>query len=1212
MRFVPSFFDRVKGDFLGDNAPNGRVTVEPGWQLKKTAPVYGSSVRGPFKYFRDVADSGVEYEVPNIKSISINRSLSEDVAKCTITMYNTWHESNTVAPELVGQLGKPGNFWPKRGETSNVWNQTAAKGAYRKDGVWDPNFSWANVLVQNAMLITRQGYGGVPSQGNYVSVQDNIDAGNILPTGIWLIDTVVGGSDGLLNITCRDIGRILLDQIVFPPLVPGGLYPLEYYPAGKSSFDSMFGPRVSTGLAPGSKGEVRVTPHPDSTSGVADSSRSGFPVSNSLDGLDGTYGLTEAFPSPIADNLPFFQYNINQKVSSLYLLPWAGGYECYIHVMEGGVWKGSQSVSLANSGPIPYVKKINVPLYVPDGHEKGINIDLPGEYNVERMIISFQNLYYSNVASSAGYRYRGGIRTLIAYREGLKEFGFDPDVTTTPWTFSMEKHPTRGYWVGEMSGTIHGFGDAHEYDSTSFGAVPLSSKHPANRMNAIAAHPDGKGYWALDVMGNVWAYGSATHYGQYTVAWPGFDTVAWGQEGVQAWDIAATCTGNGYWVVYSDGVIRAFGDAVGTSGFSGGVATIPDTPVSDFMVAFQPLWKNQRKATSIASHPNEIGCWVTDGSGQVWAFGITHYGQLHNRVYDAGMASEFALGSEEFTHAIEATATGRGYWIAFGSGRIAAFGDARGQGPTNIYENLTSSYEDNIVIDEIQLDPSFFRSLIWSLARDPDGTGFWILMANGSVGSYNAEFWGQPSYTGGSGLRWHEGNFSGDASDIVKELLCWSGFTLYDPVLSPSEKPPVFGAIESTGINTDTIISGDKWDKKTIMDVIKELAEITAYQVNVDENGRFIYRSGNIWRAGNFDEDGSPIYVTYDEDGVFTRVAVGTPEAVPFIPTVSEMVDLHSYSASLESQDMRSEIIIGSSIPDPKDASKTSYVRYIPPSANEFVSSGVSKMRGIDKPAIWQSVVFEKPEEMQLMAEMIALRAWFGERVGSAECVFNPAISIDDQVRIVERNTSESFIHRVTGIDSTMDLDSGVATMSLQTHWLGNADNWVITRTPQPGATTPYTVISEQVDRWQMITSRGLGEDVINRGTISRLCLATFEFDNISSSVSGSSTWEGQGSLTLYTKANDVVVSVSAFTAPINSNSYLRVYAGNTLIKNLPMPGVGQNVNLGQLGVLNTPTEYTFTVGGDLVRPGSGQLEFKFSSPDFNAATVSDSLIVVS
>ena len=30
-------------------------------------------------------------------------------------------------------------------------------------------------------------------------------------------------------------------------------------------------------------------------------------------------------------------------------------------------------------------------------------------------------------------------------------------------------------------------------------------------------------------------------------------------------------------------------------------------------------------------------------------------------------------------------------WIAFGSWRIAAFGDARGQGTTNIYENLTSA-----------------------------------------------------------------------------------------------------------------------------------------------------------------------------------------------------------------------------------------------------------------------------------------------------------------------------------------------------------------------------------------------------------------------------------------------------------------------------------------------------------------------------------------
>lgn len=62
-----------------------------------------------------------------------------------------------------------------------------------------------------------------------------------------------------------------------------------------------------------------------------------------------------------------------------------------------------------------------------------------------------------------------------------------------------------------------------------------------------------------------------------------------------------------------------------------------------------------------------------------------------------------------------------------------------------------------------------------------------------------------------------------------------------------------------------------------------------------------------------------------------------------------------------------------------------------------------------------------------------------------------------------------------------------------------------------------------------MITSRGLGEDVINRGTISRLCLATFEFDNISSSVSGSSTWDCSPRLERFVVVVDVVVGAVRF-----------------------------------------------------------------------------------
>jgi len=114
VRYIPKFFEQVSEQFIGDNAVNARVLVEPFWQLKKTAPIYGASSRGPFRYYRDVDSPPVQYEVPNVKSISINRTLGEDVASCTITLYNQWHESNTDASELSSQLGKPGFFWSPR------------------------------------------------------------------------------------------------------------------------------------------------------------------------------------------------------------------------------------------------------------------------------------------------------------------------------------------------------------------------------------------------------------------------------------------------------------------------------------------------------------------------------------------------------------------------------------------------------------------------------------------------------------------------------------------------------------------------------------------------------------------------------------------------------------------------------------------------------------------------------------------------------------------------------------------------------------------------------------------------------------------------------------------------------------------------------------------------------------------------------------------
>lgn len=1114
MRFVPEIFQKIETRTLtGPNAVNGRVTVVPAWQLKSTPPSYGNSVRGPFRYW----GNGLEehYEVPAIESIQISRPSTQDVATCNITIYNSWHEINTADPEQTHRLGKPGYFWPKRGEgdSASTWNQEPGRGAYRKNGSWDPSFSWRNVLMEDALLFTYQGYGGRPTDGNYVSIDKNLDDNHILPTGVWLIDTVTGSANGMMQIECRDIGRLLLDQIVFPPLIPAGLYPLEYTVAGKSAFESPWGPKVKTGVSPASRGEVKVS----SWTGSGDSdSTNPFKSNLAVDGQPSTYSLSEAYGSPLevtpgGGGQPpavFWQFGINQNVSAIKFTPWAGGYTAYISVRVGGVWQGTTNIPTSSPGRnIPYVQTIGVPQYVPDGFELPVDVNLGGSpdvlYNAEAIRITFTDLYYSTRASSAG-NYRGGLRDFVCYRVGTKTNNYNTDFTAIPWTYTLEAHPTRGYWVAENDGTVHGFGDAADYDSSAFGTVPLGAHGSNNVIADMARTPSGKGYWVVDWMGHVWAYGDADHHGEYAIAdpWIPFDPKT--PQKARVWAIAGTHTGGGYWVVYSDGYVRGFGDA------SPSFFKIPDTPVSIFMEQwrknhnkFFPVPYNAvHKATSIASHPKKMAFAVTDGSGQVWTQGDTHKGQLIERRYNDGMADAFKIGDLDRATKIEYTQTGNGYWVLFGGGQIAAFGDAVNQGPVRLYD---SSTEDNVVVDNTVFDPSFFRALVYGLSRDPDGSGFWVMNAAGDVRAFNADFWGQPGYHGLTGYRWHEGNYDGTWESIVKDMLLWSGFMLKEgnTNLGPTEKPEVLGLIEGTGVKTDDHISGDKFDKKTIMDAIKEIAEVVAYDFRITEEGGAYFASSNMWRAGNFDENGQNIYVVGDS---YTRCDEGDTDAQPFIPEVHEDINLLEYSVTLSSAEKRSEFIIGNEAPNPRDPSQTGFVRHVPPVAKEQVLPGVPAMRNIQRPGIWVAGLFENQEENKLMAEMIGLRAWFSQRTASTTCTGNPCISPGDQVRIIEQNTSESFIHYVSGLDTSMNLSEGSFTMSLQTHWLGDADNWVITADPNRTSDYPYVVISERVDTWQARTNRKLQDGSLGLGSGPRVNISG-EFTSTTVASPSNPTW---------------------------------------------------------------------------------------------------------
>lgn len=1216
MRFVPSILERIQGQFIGDDKrPIGRVTVEPNWRLKQTPPIYGGSVRGPFRYFQDQANTGVEWEVPNIKSIEWDRTEDQDIATCTITLYNMWHEANDATPELAGQLGKPGYFWPKRGLEVNRWNQIGGKGSFRRDGFWDPNFNWQNVLVPFALIRTREGYGGHSSPGNYVSIDENIANENVLLTGTWLIDNVTAGSDGTMILHCFDMGQLLLKQLCFPPTVPAAAYPIDYYPAGKSPFDSYFGAKPKTGVSPASFGEVHRTyldSSLDQYRGIANANVAGHLGSHSCDGNWNTFAFSEAYPTPDIGK-PWWSYNLhNNGVTKVAIKPWAGGYECYLSIRRGSQWLGSTNVP---GSSIPYVNKVDIGLALPDGMESETYIEVPSQYfdsgqryvSASQVRITIRNLYYSGVADSSGNYYRGGLREVTFLKEGATVDPYSADFGSLPWTYSMASHPTRGYWVLDSTGWVYGFGDAADYDSSryDFGRVPLTDVHPNNMAISIKGHPDGKGYWVLDITGKVYAYGSAGHFGEVPVPWPGTDK--WGEDGLQAWDIAPTYTGNGYWVIYGNGVIHGFGDATPT------YAQIPYTNVALFMnTVVNSRYLYQRHGMGVCGHPTKMGLWATTGSGEVFTFGeAKHYGQLKNRVFNPGMADSFRINASEFTKSIECTKDGDGYWISFGSGHIAAFGAAVNQGKTYIYDEVPNFNIDLSTIEEAGLW-GFYRALVWSIARDPDGTGFWVLIANGNVGHYNAEFWGQPGYNGKTGYRWHEGNYSGDPIDIVKELLAWSGWTFYSPSATSVD---IFGQIESSGINADYPIGADKFDKRPILDIIKELIEVVGYGFRIREDGGVVISSKNVWRSGNFDEDGTRIYVNGNS---LERVSSSHPSAEEYIPLIDENVDLFSYSTSLTGESMRSEVIIGNEVLDPRNPTSTGFIRHTPQSATEQLSPGIPALRDIPIPAMWTNSTFQNPEEMKIMAELIDLNAWFGSRTGSASIIANPCLTIGDQIKIAERNTSEYNIHYIRGIKSSHDLETGDWEYSLTTHWLGDKDNWVITadNVSAPVGGQHFFQISESVDRWQQLLGLGLERGAQGSGWsgLANIVTTTGEFAKATIGVEGAedTMWEFDGQMTVYRTYTDLSIVIDSLTPPLGGEVWFELYnPSGSLIANVHIEDVLLKKSLPTIGVNGVATTYSYKIKGYPASVGNGFMRFKIYSGQHFKASLEDSILVV-
>ncbi len=209
--------------------------------------------------------------------------------------------------------------------------------------------------------------------------------------------------------------------------------------------------------------------------------------------------------------------------------------------------------------------------------------------------------------------------------------------------------------------------------------------NPAATVQAVvgmAATPDGKGYWLVDNLGGVYAYGDAPFHGSL-----------YGTKLAQPIvGVAATATGNGYWLVAADGGIFAFGDA-GFDGSAGSIAlskpivgmaadsqtggyrmVASDGGVFDYSAPFYgstggiPL---TRPVVGMAPTPDNHGYWLVASDGGVFAFGdAAFHGSLGGQT-----AGQPIVG-------MAATPSGQGYWLVSDQGSIHPFGDAQsfGQG----------------------------------------------------------------------------------------------------------------------------------------------------------------------------------------------------------------------------------------------------------------------------------------------------------------------------------------------------------------------------------------------------------------------------------------------------------------------------------------------------------------------------------------------------
>ncbi|MEN3273580.1 MAG: hypothetical protein V7636_2341, partial [Actinomycetota bacterium] len=191
----------------------------------------------------------------------------------------------------------------------------------------------------------------------------------------------------------------------------------------------------------------------------------------------------------------------------------------------------------------------------------------------------------------------------------------------------------------------------------------------------MASTPSGEGYWLVASDGGVFTFGDAVFYGSA------------GNVHLEApiVGMAATPTGHGYWLVASDGGLFQFGDAAwfGSAGAQRHAPTVAIVPLS-----------------------TGAGYWLVDADGTIWSFGRA-----------PGVKGPSGLRIVNATRA-----TDRGLWLVTANGVVAPTGDAPSVG-------------------DLRTTP--LNQPIVGIAPTPSNRGFWLVATDGGIFTFgDATFYG--------------------------------------------------------------------------------------------------------------------------------------------------------------------------------------------------------------------------------------------------------------------------------------------------------------------------------------------------------------------------------------------------------------------------------------------------------------------------------------